>query len=102
MRLIFLEAAELIRRMVSGRSRPGLFRCETQEGESAGEYVVKLLARWRRVQSLLRSKRSHRCLRNGWGRCHRNLRPFTSARSSLRQSSLLIPKQRDYDLEAKD
>ena len=39
-----LQAVAFVKRLESGRSRPGLFRCETPEGHSEGEYVVKLRA----------------------------------------------------------
>ena len=39
-----LQAVAFVKRLESGRSRPGLFRCETPEGHFEGEYVVKLRA----------------------------------------------------------
>ncbi len=39
-----LRAVEFMRRMTSGRSRPGLFRCESEDGQPKGDYVVKLRA----------------------------------------------------------
>lgn len=42
MPLASTRAVEFVELLQSGRNRPGIFRCENEDGTSAGDYVVKL------------------------------------------------------------